>query len=193
MGIEFEPGKYRGRLQQHSLTEAKTGTTQIAWVFEIIGQYIGGNLGECPLSGKLRTVFRALTEATAERAASEARSLGLQGSDWGALDPDSGDAFQNLAGAETDLFCKHDEYQGNVNEKWELVGGSFQFTKAGADKIRKLNAQFGGILKGAPVAGAPGPLQPSSNGVHNAKSPPTKKPTQPKSTPATPNHDADPF
>ena len=110
----FAPGTYHGYLQSAVTTEAKTGNLQIALVFAVRNQWIGGEWED--VNEEERCVYLSLTDAASPYTEKKLAALGFNG-DF--MDPQFDDAVANEG---VDLKCTASTYNGKATEKWELAG-----------------------------------------------------------------------
>lgn len=97
MAHTFEPGRYLARVTRWGLVKAKTDTPQFALTFLPLGrispQNPDGDL--LPCAGVERTIFRSITEKTAQWLLQDLKTLFEYPHDrFGALDPEADNAFE---------------------------------------------------------------------------------------------------
>lgn len=157
MGTRYEAGRYWGRLKAQGMGKSKDkGTPFFAATFEIVGkvdlrdpegELLACTPGDC-------TVYMYITEKTGARVIEELALLGYDKPSFRFLDPET-PGFTDLAGREVALFCSHEEYNGDMKEKWGIhrergIGGE-PLDQTG---YKQLDALFGKQLKSlAPKAG----------------------------------------
>lgn len=144
MSQSFQPGRYVGTIVKSQLTEAKSGTAQVAFTVMPKAIIINGQSQPCPQFE--RTVFMAVTENTIDFVARDLVKLGYPHDSFDQLDPSHPQAH-SFAGREVSLSCAHETYQGKTREKWSFfLGGEGpkQLEKTG---LGILNAKFGSKLK----------------------------------------------
>lgn len=153
--MPFEVGTYRGQLKGGVVTTARTGTEQMALMFDVT-EYWNGASHESVTPPAERTVFLSLTDKAMPYTKTKLESLNFNG-DF--EDPQ----FQtDPEGAQ--LTCTEDTYQGKKHEKWDLAGFGGNLEKAGTDKLRRLNARWkagGGKTTKAKTAAPAAPAAPS--------------------------------
>ena len=126
-------GTYYGNLTKAETTEAGTGNPQIVVTFNVghvarDGQWQPVSIGE-------RRLFMALTDKARPYTADKLKVLGFNGS-FGQP------RFSNEAMNEgVQLLCKHETYNKQVREKWELAdwGGGGSGEPLTADPLRTLD------------------------------------------------------
>lgn len=145
--MNLQPGIYKATLQGACLTEAKTGTSQIAYEFitdsvlDSSGEYV-----DCP--SVTRTIFRALTENTIDYAVADLKRLGYDRDNFDDISPDSPNAF-DFSGIEVQVEMRIEEGpDGREREKWEFSHKAAR-KKLEATGVSKLNALFGSKLRAA--------------------------------------------
>ena len=127
-------GDYWGVLRQASVGVSKTNKTpQMVMVFSVTHEATGEGWKEIQQAD--RTIYWALTDKALPYAEEKLRFLGFNG-DYG--NPQFGEKSQGCS-----LRCKHEDYKGNTQERWDLAEwGGAGAEKAGDDVIRLLNAQW---------------------------------------------------
>lgn len=100
-----------------------------------------------------RTIRMFLSEKAAPHTIKKLRTLGFEGVSFAELNPET-DGHFSLVGQEVVVRCKHEEYQGKQQERWDFPGDGGAGIKPLDDKgMRKLDALFGKHLKdGKPMA-----------------------------------------
>jgi hypothetical protein len=94
-----------------------------------------------------RTVFRTITEKTADWVVEDLQRLGYERDKFDMLDPNHSQAH-NFKDLEIEIKCDHETYQGKTREKWNFAwGGGLEFTPLETKEIGKLNALFGKKLR----------------------------------------------
>lgn len=179
MGITYQIGNYRGRLVSQKLGQTSNGNSQLVFTFTILGQIDladpDGALIACPNYN--RSVFRVITDKTIQYVTQDIKRLitaaGLSAApkDFDDLDERT-PGFLDLRGTEIDLYCQHDNYQGEDREKWQIShGGSGgpEVKPLDSAGIRKLNAMFGKQLQKETAAGKPADPKPPSAKPNAAK------------------------
>lgn len=145
--MSLQEGIYKATLKSVMLTEAKTGTSQIAYEFILHGILDSdGEYRDCP--AVVRTCYRALTEKTIDYAVADLKRIGYDRTDFDGLDPDNPNAF-DFAGIEVQVEMRVEEGpDGREREKWEFSYKSAK-KKMEATGVSKLNALFGAKLRAA--------------------------------------------
>lgn len=147
MGQTFEPGQYRGRVTRWGLVKAGTGTAQFALTFLPLGSLNAQNPDAdlLPCAALERTIFRAITEKTAQWLLQDLKTLFEYPFDrFGPLDPDSEEAF-DFHDCEFTASLAYEEYDGKTRERWNFAGGHAQVSgdPMSPAEIRKLDTLFG--------------------------------------------------
>lgn len=168
MGAPFyAKGRYVCEIVNQALGKSSTkGTPQFVLRFKVLGtpdpdtpeNFIkDANQYE-------RSLYRYLTEASAEYTVADLRSLGFEGDSFKLLDP-STPGFHNFAGLVVDMICDHEQNDKKEwQEKWGLLRGPGEFKVAPleAAQVRQLDNLFGKHLKESKGASAPRPPQPAA-------------------------------
>lgn len=165
--ITFAPGRYWGKVINQQLGKTSTDKPQIVISFAVLGKVDPadpeGALLPCPAGD--RTVFRVITDKTAEWAAQDLEKLGFTGARFSDVDLNSSAAC-DMRGNEAAFSCIHSEYpegSGDLREKWSVAsdGGSFEATPLEPKEARQLDAMFGKYLKKTFKASEPDPTRKS--------------------------------
>lgn len=97
--------------------------------------------------GPVRTLRLFLSDKAAPHTIKKLRALGWDGSSFGELNPDADD-HHSFVGQEIVVRCKHEEYNGQPQEKWDFPQeGGLEIKKLDDKGMRKLDALFGKHLK----------------------------------------------
>lgn len=182
----FNPGTYAVTFtQQHLGENANTSNAQVIIQFL---PYAFRNQGvpddspqawtELPQSERVeRTSFLVLTSKSIPTAMTKLESIGVKDLEsWGQLDQDD-PGCKSIIGQAGLMLCKHDTYQGQTKEKWEIPFGGLEIKPLEAEGVRKLDALFGSYLK-KPAAKVPTTKVPTST--------PKAQKTAATTAPATP-------
>lgn len=155
----IDAGTYEANLMEAVLAE-KDGKQQVVLEFDIIGQ------------NARRKVYLHLSEAAEEYTFDKLKRLGFNGH----FEPDK---MQFANGDGATLSCKHEEWKGEMKEKWDVGGG--MPSPASMDKIKAFGARYRAVTGTAPAkpAGAPA-------------APPKAAPPAPSKAPPPPTQPADP-
>lgn len=151
----IEAGYYTGTISECVFAEGKGGNVEVVLKFDL-----GDNT--------FRTVFLYTTDAAWPYTREKLERLGWNGNT-------ESPEFSN--GENVELACKHEDYQGETREKWDLAPG--MKAAAPADKRKRLEALWrakGGKTAAVTKPGAPKPA-----------------PSAAKTPPAAPPDDAPPF
>lgn len=155
MSVYYSSGPYIGRVLEQALGESKNkGTPQLVLKFQIINEVdrITGERLELREQQE-RWVYIYLTEKAMDMALKALKALGYRKNSLRFLDPTI-EGFHNFAGTEVELYCKHEEYEGEQQERWS-VNTPFESKPVDASSIRKLDALFGKGLKELVASGDP--------------------------------------
>lgn len=138
----YDAGEYEATVTGQAMSYTKNNNPQV----EVI----------CALKGctdengnqVTRTVYMPLTEKTVKNVADELeRVFGYVPEKWSHLSPDNS-PFVKLSG-DVVLYCKHEEYQGAIKERWSFSDPSRGRRPAPEpDQLRSLDAMFGSALTG---------------------------------------------
>lgn len=115
----IEAGSHTGRLVSHAITESTGDDPKPVFEFEF----------ELP-SGDTRTVYLYLSDKAWSYSVAKLQTLGFNG-DWD--EP----AFSKTE--DVPLFCKHEEYDGQLREKWD-IGRAGPYGKPASEKLKNMLA-----------------------------------------------------
>lgn len=172
MAMQVEPGKYVAKITGHKLTESKKGTPQIAFSIDVLGRVNPADPETLDPEGAglQRTIFRPVTDKSAEWIWQDLDRLGFTGDVFEQLDEElaaqSNVAFISLAGRDVEVKCSENFYEGKSNERWDFAmgGGGMNLQAADKSKVRELSATLGRKKvqqkSAAPAAPRPAPSGP---------------------------------
>jgi hypothetical protein len=124
-----EQGTYWGTLKGGYTGTAKSGNPQVVLNFVVTNMAVGSEWQ--PIRDPFeKCVYLSLTDAAWPYSQVKLASLGFNG-DFG-----EGMGFSE-SGAK--LICKHENYNGQMRDKWDLDGGG-EGQRADTNTVRKLNA-----------------------------------------------------
>ncbi len=156
MSIHYDAGRYKATIVDHGLGMTGTGKPQV-----IIRVQINGRTDGAQCEQYERTVYRAVTDATAPYLKKDLEAIGFAGAALSSLSRESATAV-DLTGREIEVDCKHGTNQDNEpREEWGIAwagaGGPLTEKPMDAAGLRKLDAMFGRCVpKGeAPAKAAP--------------------------------------
>lgn len=166
---QFNPGVYIAQVTVQRLSKPKTkadgsaGNPQFVLSFIPLGRYADDGSGELEQCLNYeRSAFRAITDKTVAYLMEDLEYLGIaeQITSFGQLDQDHPQCV-SVIGAEIQVVCKHELYQGTMVERWSLnrAGGGLNIEPATRDDVRTLDAMFGSALKAKKPAPASRPAQ----------------------------------
>jgi hypothetical protein len=162
-------GRFKGRVTKWGLTPSSSkGTEQFYVTALLVCQIQDGEEVHCP--GGEVTVFRAITDNTIDYVVEDLKNLGFTGTDWSALLPDAPNAH-SFEGVEVPLRCKHEEYKGKTQERWEFGFRDGTLKELDSTGVSKLNSRFGAKLK---QAFSKGPHKPAPAASQGPLTPPGK-------------------
>lgn len=148
-GPYYPQGVYIGRVVRQELgTSSKKGTPQFSVTFEIVDALDPGGNPIGVTQTYERSVFLYLTEKAMEIALDALKTLGFNKASLKFLDPNNV-GFCDFTGKEVELYCKHEEYEGDERERWSINSPREAKVSKPVDSadLRKLDALFGKALK----------------------------------------------
>ncbi len=127
----YAEGNYEAKIIAHGLVKSgNKGTPGLELRCEVVSN-----------DRKVVTTTLWLSPAAILRSKALIGGLGFQGR-IRQLDPRSGQAFVDLSGTLIDLKCKHEDYNGTLQERWEMSGGGNE--PLPIDDFAKIDAAFAG-------------------------------------------------
>lgn len=159
MAPYYEPGEYWGQVQSQQFGETSNGNPQFVLtvlVYASVDPSAPDKTYDCIQNE--RSIFRTITDKTAEWFWQDMDALGYQGDSFSGLDPDN-PQHHSFVGQSILVRCEHEEYNGKMRERWSIGGRralSVKPVEQGA--LRKLDALFGRKKAGGP-APAPAPAR----------------------------------
>src|SRR5262245_32371308 len=142
----FSEGVYKAKALSWGWAETSNNNPQFWMKFEVIGVADPNNLEAAVKPCDSGTRTWTITPSTAKSEdwlISTVQHLGFDGDDVLGLDPDREGAF-NFEGVEFFVACKHEEYQGQMREKWSVHSPKAKLTP---DKFLALNQRMGARVK----------------------------------------------
>jgi len=142
----FREGLYKVKSLRWGFTQTTNDHEQFWMQFQVLGEVDPNQLDESKRSEPdTRTWSITLaTDRATEWLISVVQHLGYDGDDLLGLDPDRPGAF-NFEGREFVARCKHEEYNGQLREKWTVNTSSR--TKLPADRLVALNGRYAHMVK----------------------------------------------
>ncbi len=140
----YEEGNYLCEIVEQGFTVAKTGTTQFYLKVKVLEDEYGEPVRQC----YQRTIFRAITEKTAEYFIADLLQLGYTRDSFRFLDPNEPN-HHSFVGERALFFCRHEQGQSGTQEKWGIArtGGGFTAKPPEDKAIRALDNLFGKQLR----------------------------------------------
>jgi hypothetical protein len=145
-GPYYPVGRYVGRVVRQELgSSAKKGTPQFAVTFQIIDalDQFGTSVGVHEQYERTVYIYFSKNQQAMEISAEALKTLGYHGSRISEL------ADVDFTGNECELYCKHEEYEGEPRERWSINTPRAPRESKPVDKseLRKLDALFGKAVK----------------------------------------------
>lgn len=147
---------YWGKVTKQAMGKTANGNAQFVLSFVVIGEINPLDpQGELiPCQSYERSVYRVINANTVDFAMEDIQALcdakGCEGiSSFRNIDPTRTEFTHDFVGTELGFYCKHGEYQGKVNEKWQISRSSGASAGDPMDdkEMRQLDALFGKRLK----------------------------------------------
>jgi hypothetical protein len=145
MGTYYDPAEYWCEIVDHGLSEAKTGTHQIFVKFKVLGRVNASDPDQFDADELQyeRTMYQAITAATVEFVLDKLEAIGFTGAAWSEFDRTNPDS-QNLVGNSIKMYCKHETYNGELKERWDIARGG---NRMDSEATSKLDSLFGKELR----------------------------------------------
>jgi hypothetical protein len=164
-----EPGNYFGKPVAYGTEKSSKGTPHVTIQFNITHTSAGESWAPV-VTPFYRTVRLFLSPAAEPYTMKKLEQLGFNG-DFGDGMAFSADTMNGVA-----LQCKHEVYEGEQRERWDLAGGGpTEIERASTDIIRQLNAKY--RAKVAPATPKP-PAKPTATAPKAPAAPPPLPPEQ---------------
>lgn len=182
MSVFYQGGLHAGECVGQWLDAPQGKSPYFALKFNILARIV--NNEEHRVEPGERTVYLYLTDKAIEMASDVLAHLGYDKDNLRFLDPNKPDHY-SFIGKRCDLWCKHEEYQGEMREKWSVSMPFSDPTPLDDKEMRRLDTLFGKAMKTRKPAGAaaPSPPKPELVGVSESqrnaapKSSPERAPT----------------
>lgn len=166
----YDEGVHIGEITAQGFNKAKSGTRQFMIRVKVLGLPVNED-GFTPHDQQFeRTIYMALTAATVPFVAETLRHLGYEEDSFGPLDPNHS-KHHSFVGQQVNLYCRHEEFDGQWNEKWSISRGlsPLQSEALTTKEVRELDALFGKALKGGKADPTPATTQTKSTGKATTK------------------------
>lgn len=159
MGTYYEQSEYWCEIVDHGLSEAKTGTHQLFVKFKVLGRVNASDPEKYDADEQQyeRIMYQAITAKSVEIALDKLEALGFTGTAWSEFDRANPDS-QDLVGNSIKMYCKHETYNGEQKERWDISRGGGN--RMDAEATSKLDSLFGKELRARTQAK---PKQPAPN------------------------------
>lgn len=151
MPAQYEEGRYWLKVLSQAFGKSKKkGTPEFSLRVLVKGrvdpEHPDGDLLKCAQNE--RALYLYITENTAEYVLRDLERIGFDKPSFRYLDPQT-ENFHNFADAEFEGFCEHEEYEGDMKERWRFAKprGSQDVTPLEDGEVRKLDALFGKQLQ----------------------------------------------
>jgi hypothetical protein len=157
--VQFDPGKYLGRIKDYGILEAEEAGKydQVFIEFEVAGRFdpATGLLQECPPG--LRTYFKSTHPNSIDWLLGDLKSLGYDKPSFRFLDPEVEGAV-DWFGKEVEVACDHGTSRdGTPREQWSIFRERTR-RKAKVETLARLDARLADKL--AKAFGAQQPAAP---------------------------------
>lgn len=139
----YEEGLHFGQITRQGITKASTGNMQVVWGVKVLG-VPEGEASFAPHNQQYeRTIYWTITEKTMSFIVEKLQALEFSGSKFSQLDPNN-PYHVSLVGQQVELWCKHEQGQNGVREKWDFSnGGPKPMEALTTAEARQLDALFG--------------------------------------------------
>lgn len=144
---QYDVGLHRGKITDHGLATAGTGTPQ-AFIKFTVSEVKDGDEWHPVTTPRERTVFMAITEKTIEFIVEAFETIGFVGGSFSAFKAKENPEF-SLVGERREFWCKHDVYKGDTNERWNVSTPKAAAPPMDKKDVRQLDSLFGSALKKA--------------------------------------------
>jgi|SRR5580700_1124429 hypothetical protein len=160
----YAPGRYWGHVTANALGKNKKDNPQLVIRFEVRGGIDPQDPDGALLNtGEIyeRTMYRVITDKTVDWVKKDLQALGFEGQGFADITDNC------FAGKDLVFECKHEDYEGSTNERWQIAHGSgaLEVKPLEPAEIRKLDALFGSALKKDKPKPAGRAVRPTGNGA----------------------------
>lgn len=146
----YAVGAYVCEAISQALGETSSGNMQFVLRFKVLGTPDPANPENYMALPQQfeRTAYMVINANTIEFVMGQLEALGFDRESFRYLDPKT-PGFQDFTGVVFDGWCKHDEYNGETKEKWNVStkNGALEVKPVDAAKVRQLDALFAAQLK----------------------------------------------
>ena len=143
----LDPGTYRGYLKEAVTSEGKDASLRMEVMFAI--RHVSHDDAWQEIAEAERTIYLYLSEKARPYTDAKLKALGFNGD----FESPIFDARTREEGI--DLVCRHEQYDGNTGERWELKNWKSKAKPAATDKLKRLNALWNTSNKQSPISGPP--------------------------------------
>ena len=164
MGLVYkDKARYFCQITGQEIGKASTGTPQVVIRFRVLEEYTSPTARvECAEQYECRA-YLYLSDGAAERTVQDLKRLGFTGTSFRQLDLRQANAV-DMAGLCADFYCKHEEFNGVMREKWSVALEPKEIEPLSDSDLRSLDTLFGKALRSgspaaAPARRAPAPAQ----------------------------------
>lgn len=147
MAAHYDQGDYDARITAQRFGTTETDKPFFAITFQPMAKIDMETGDRIDCGGPVRTMRLFLSEAAAPHSIKKLRSLGWGGSSFAEINPES-EEHHSFVEQTVVVRCKHEEYKGQPQEKWDFPHEGGLDIKPLDDKgMRKLDALLGRHLK----------------------------------------------
>lgn len=147
MAAHYDQGDYDVRITSQRFGTTESDNPFFAITFQPTAKIDMETGDRIDCGGPVRTMRLFLSEKAAPHSIKKLRSLGWTGSSFGDLNPESGE-HHSFVDQTVVVRCKHEEYKGQPQEKWDFPhDGGLEIKPLDDKGMRKLDALLGKHLK----------------------------------------------
>tara|TARA_R100000808_G_scaffold2159_1_gene9062 strand:+ start:6310 stop:6810 length:501 start_codon:yes stop_codon:yes gene_type:complete len=136
----YEPGTYLCRVTGQGMTKSGSKGTPC-----FVLHFYPLNMRGVPVDAEDRTCYTYLTSKTVSFTVDNLRALGFTGDRVSTLDPSHPEA-QVFAGQDVEMYVTHEEYEGELKERWHISTGS-KYESLEKKEMRQLDNLFSSAFK----------------------------------------------
>lgn len=144
MSVFYQVGLHTGECVGQWLDSPQGKSPYFALKFNILARVVGEE--EHRVDPGERTVYLYLTDKALDMTSDVLAHLGYDKDSIRWLDP-ARDGHFSFVGKRCDLWCKHEEYQGEMREKWSVSMPFADPTPLEEKELRRLDSLFGKAMK----------------------------------------------
>lgn len=167
----YDEGRYRCEVIDQGLSKAATGTVQIVLKVRVLE----GTTPERELTQQYeRTIYLSVTDKTMKYLVPKLQALGYSRDSFRFISL-SEPNYEDLRGTAAEFYCKHEDGQGGLREKWDVATirstELLDLKPVGSKELRELDLLFGRERKSSGIKPAASTVSPARARVDDGPAP----------------------